>query len=282
MIRLISSNKIFSGEQRVYEHESKELACTMRFAVYLPEAALNKEICAALFWLSGLTCTEQNFITKSGFQRYASEHGFIVIAPDTSPRGDHVPDDSDSYDFAKGAGFYVDATREPWRKNYRMYSYIVDELYELVLEEFSVNAQRVGIFGHSMGGHGAITIHLKNPDKFKSVSAFSPIVAPMQVPWGQKAFKGYLGEGSDLWRDYDSCELARSNPSAAIILIDQGMADEFLDEQLKPELIEEACELSGQSLELRCQKGYDHSYYFVSSFIRDHFVHHQRSLSEIT
>ena len=279
MIKLVSSNRIFSGEQRVYEHESSELGCSMRFAVFLPEAALNHKPCAALFWLSGLTCTEQNFITKSGFQRYASQHNFIVIAPDTSPRGDHIPDDSDSYDFAKGAGFYLDATREPWCKNYKMYSYVTEELYTLVLEHFPVDSGRIGIFGHSMGGHGALTIHLKNSDKFKSVSAFSPIVAPTQVAWGQKAFKGYLGDDSEQWQEYDSCALVRKNPSSAKILIDQGMADEFLEAQLTPEFFEQACESSGQSLQLRCQEGYDHSYYFIASFMDDHFLHHQKSLS---
>lgn len=251
----------------------------MRFAVYLPEAALNGQSCAALFWLSGLTCTEQNFITKSGFQRYAAEFKFIVIAPDTSPRGDHVPDDPEGYDFGKGAGFYLDATREPWRKHYRMASYISEELYSLVLESFDIDRQRVGVFGHSMGGHGAISLHLKYPHQFKSVSAFSPIVAPTQVPWGQKAFERYLGVDREIWRQYDSCELVRDKPSKARILIHQGMDDEFLEEHLKPQLFEQACEASGQSLELiRCQ-GYDHSYYFISTFIGDHFKHHLAQLA---
>lgn len=278
-MKLISTNKIFAGEQRVYEHESQINQCSMRFAVYLPENTQSENIALpVLFWLSGLTCTEQNFITKSGFQRYASEHGFIVVAPDTSPRGDNVPDDANSYDFGKGAGFYLDATRQPWRKNYQMASYIVEELTGLVKENFPVDEKRMGIFGHSMGGHGAISLHLNNPEIFKSVSAFSPIVAPMSVPWGQKVFKGYLGDDQTAWANYDSCKLVEKHASDALILIDQGGADEFLEDQLKPELFEQACLQSGQALRLRKQKGYDHSYYFIASFIGEHFSHHKKEL----
>ena len=278
MIKRVSSSRVFSGEQCVYEQYSALLGCEMRFAVFFPEAAAQSN-CPALFWLSGLTCTEQNFITKSGYQRYAAEHEMIVIAPDTSPRGENVPDDAGSYDFGQGAGFYLDAVRDPWQKNYRMYSYIVNELYALVLEAFSVDEHRVGIFGHSMGGHGALSIHLKNPDKFKTVSAFSPIVAPSQVPWGEKAFSRYLGDDKAEWRQYDSCELVLKHASQANILIDQGLDDEFLEEQLKPELFEKACNIAGQPLMLRRQPGYDHSYYFIATFMDDHFSHHSRELA---
>jgi len=285
-LQQVASHKIFGGEQQVWQHRSQALNCDMRFAVYLPpqlakvgnDVSDQSQTCPVLFWLSGLTCTEQNVISKSGFQRYAADLGVIVIAPDTSPRGDDVPDDAGSYDFGKGAGFYLDATQQPWTKHYRMSSYIAEELYDLVLANFAIDPARVGIMGHSMGGHGALTLHLRFPDKFKTVSAFAPIVAPAQVPWGQKAFKGYLGEDTAQWNAYDSCELVKQVPSAAKILIDQGAADEFLQEQLKPELFQAACQQAGQELTLREHQGYDHSYYFISSFIEDHFKHHLEQL----
>jgi len=278
-MKLISSNKIFAGDQQVYQHTSQINSCDMQFAVYLPEAAQSDNASLpVLFWLSGLTCTEQNFINKSGFQHYASEYGFIVVAPDTSPRGNSVPDDAKSYDFGQGAGFYLDATRQPWCKHYRMETYIAAELYDLVKEKFPVDKNRIGIFGHSMGGHGALSLHLKNPELFKTVSAFSPIVAPMSVPWGQKALSGYLGDDQAGWSQYDSSVLVAAKKTDATILIDQGNADEFLDEQLRPELFEVACKQSGQSLIMRRQQGYDHSYYFIASFIGEHFKHHHSEL----
>ena len=282
-MELVETNKISDGEQRVYSHHSSICHCDMRFAVFLPQGALasGAESLPTLFWLSGLTCTEQNFITKAGVQRYASEHQCIVVAPDTSPRGDEVHDDPDKYDFGKGAGFYCDATEDPWSTHYNMYSYIVDELYALVCESFPVDRSRIGIFGHSMGGHGALTIHLKNPDKFKTVSAFAPIVAPCQVPWGQKALRRYLGDNESSWKSYDACELVKAAASAATILIEQGMADSFLEEQLKPELFEAACSASGQSLVVNRREGYDHSYYFMASFIGAHIEHHLSQFEQI-
>ncbi len=281
-MELLSENKVYGGAQRVYRHRAQGCDCDMQFAVFLPEQALAPGAPAlpTLFWLSGLTCTEQNFITKAGAQRKAAELGMILIAPDTSPRGDAVPDDpGQAYDFGLGAGFYVDATQAPWAANYQMYRYISEELPALLIDALPVDADRMGISGHSMGGHGALTIHLKNPERFKSVSAFSPIVAPSQVPWGQKALANYLGDEPSAWRDYDACALVVERPSTAQILVDQGDADEFLQEQLRPELFSAACSAAGQSLQLRMQPGYDHSYYFIASFIEDHLSHHYQALA---
>jgi S-formylglutathione hydrolase len=271
-----SSNKSFGGTQGVYAHVSSALSCDMKFAVYTPPG---KGPFPVLYWLSGLTCTEENFITKAGAQRVASELGLIIVASDTSPRGEGVPDDPDkAYDFGLGAGFYLDATQTPWSKHYRMYSYITRELPALIESEFQVDAKRAGISGHSMGGHGAITIHLKNPDKFKTCSAFSPIVAPSEVPWGKKAFSNYLGADVAAWADYDATALVAKRPSKAEILIDQGTADNFLAEQLKPELFARAADKAGQKYRLRMQEGYDHSYYFIASFIEDHLRWHAERL----
>ncbi len=282
-MKQLSQAKIFGGNQSVYEHASGACACDMRFAVFTPPAGEHGEgPYPVLYWLSGLTCTEENFISKAGAQRVAAELGLVVVAPDTSPRGEGVPDDPDgAYDFGLGAGFYLNATQEPWSKNYQMYDYITQELPALIDAEFSIDGSRAGIMGHSMGGHGALTIHLKNPQKFRTCSAFSPIVAPMHVPWGKKAFSNYLGTDEKTWVDYDASALVMKNPSTAEILIDQGTADNFLTEQLKPELFADAFQKSGQKLTLRMQDGYDHSYYFIASFIEDHLRWHAERLMHI-
>lgn len=266
----------FGGWQDVYRHRSDVLGCDMTVGVYLPPQAAQGGRLPVLYWLSGLTCNEQNFITKAGAQRYAAGHGIILVAPDTSPRGDDVAD-AEGYDLGKGAGFYVNATREPWAKHYRMYDYIVDELPAWVEASLPASDARA-ISGHSMGGHGALTIALKNPGRYRSVSAFSPIVAPSQVPWGEKAFGAYLGDDREDWKQHDTVELVRSAQEKLPLLIDQGDADEFLDGQLKPQLLQAACETAGHPLELRMQPGYDHSYYFIASFIGDHVAHHAAAL----
>lgn len=263
------------GWQDVYRHTSGVLNCAMNVAVYLPPQA-EKEKLPVLYWLSGLTCTEQNFITKAGAQRYAAEHGVILVAPDTSPRGDDVAD-AEGYDLGKGAGFYVNATQGPWAAHYRMYDYIVDELPALIEANLPVTGARA-ISGHSMGGHGALTIALRNPGRYRSVSAFSPIVAPSQVPWGEKAFGAYLGEDRNAWKAYDTVALIADAQERLPLLVDQGEADEFLQTQLKPELLRAAADATGHPLTLRLQPGYDHSYYFIASFIGDHIAHHAKAL----
>ena len=278
-MKTISQTKSFAGMQSVYSFASEICACDMRFAVFTPPADVHGPgPYPVLYWLSGLTCTEENFIAKAGAQRIAAELGLIIVAPDTSPRGEGVPDDPEgAYDFGLGAGFYLDATEAPWSKHYKMYSYITQELPALIEKEISADGARAGIFGHSMGGHGALTIHLKHSDKFKTCSAFSPIVAPSRVPWGKKAFSNYLGSDETDWAAYDSTALVAERPSTADILVDQGMADQFLEEQLRPELFAVACQASGQSLTLRKQAGYDHSYYFIATFMEDHLRwHHER------
>ncbi|WP_024888981.1 S-formylglutathione hydrolase [Luteimonas huabeiensis] len=265
----------FGGWQDVYEHASDTLGCTMRFAVYLPPQA-GREPLPVLYWLSGLTCTEQNFITKAGAQRYAAEHGVVLVAPDTSPRGEGVPD-ADGYDLGQGAGFYVDATQAPWASHYRMYDYVVRELPALVEANFPVSQARA-ISGHSMGGHGALTVALRNPGRYRSVSAFAPIVAPSQVPWGEKAFGAYLGDDRAAWAAYDATALLASAQERLPLLIDQGGDDEFLDTQLRPHLLQAAAEAAGHPLSLRLRPGYDHSYYFIASFIGEHIAHHARAL----
>ena len=271
----IEHRACFGGWQDVYEHASSTLGCTMRFAVYLPPQAEMQKL-PVLYWLSGLTCTEQNFITKAGAQRYAAEHGVVIVAPDTSPRGDDVAD-AEGYDLGKGAGFYVNATQAPWSTHYGMYDYIVDELPALIDANFPVTEAR-GISGHSMGGHGALMIALKNPGRYRSVSAFSPIVAPSQVPWGEKAFAAYLGDDREAWKRYDATELIAAASEKLPLLIDQGDADEFLHMQLKPDLLQAAAEAASHPLTLRLQPGYDHSYYFIASFIGDHIAHHAKAL----
>ena len=273
----IEHRACFGGWQDVYEHASRALDCTMRFGVYLPpQAAAPGARLPVLYWLSGLTCTEQNFITKAGAQRYAAEHGVVVVAPDTSPRGEHVPD-ADGYDLGKGAGFYLDATQAPWATHYRMHDYVVDELPALVEAQFPVDDRRA-ISGHSMGGHGALVLALRNPGRYRSVSAFAPIVAPSQVPWGEKAFTAYLGEDRAAWREWDACALLAGASERLPLLVDQGEGDEFLDTQLRPELLRAACAEAGHPLTLRLQPGYDHSYYFMASFMGDHLAHHARAM----
>ncbi len=271
----IEHRACFGGWQDVYRHESKVLGCAMNFAIYLPPQA-EHGLVPVLYWLSGLTCSEQNFITKAGAQRYAAEHGIAIVCPDTSPRGDAVAD-ADGYDLGKGAGFYVDATQAPWAAHYRMYSYVADELPALIEANFPVTGARA-ISGHSMGGHGALVVALRNPGRYRSVSAFSPIVAPSQVPWGEKAFAAYLGEDRDAWTQYDASALVASAGERLPLLIDQGEADEFLDGQLRPQLLQAACDAAGHPLQLRLHPGYDHSYYFIASFIGEHVAHHAAAL----
>jgi len=270
----IGANRCFGGQQLRYRHMSTVLGCEMTFSTYLPPAAQEGKV-PVLYWLSGLTCTDENFVTKAGAQRYASAHGIAIVAPDTSPRGEGVPDDPEgAYDFGLGAGFYVNATQEPWNRHYRMYDYIVDELPELVQQNFALDPSGVGIFGHSMGGHGALTIALKNPGRFRSVSAFSPICSPMNCPWGEKALGNYLGPDRDAWRDYDTIELLHRTDSHLPVLVDQGSADDFLEEQLKTPLLEQACQDADYPMTIRMQPGYDHSYFFISTFIGEHIAFH--------
>lgn len=275
----VSAALCFGGSQEQWRHDSAATGCRMTFSIFLPEEAKERTV-PVLYWLSGLTCTDENFVTKAGAQRYAAEHGVAVVAPDTSPRGEGVPDDPDgAYDFGLGAGFYVNATQEPWSAHYRMYDYIVDELPALVAESFPVDGERASIFGHSMGGHGALTIALKNPGRFRSVSAFAPICSPMNCPWGEKALGGYVGPDREAWRDYDACDLVSRVQEKLPILVDQGGADGFLVEQLKPELLEQACAANDHPLTLRRQPGYDHSYYFIATFMGDHVAHHAAALT---
>jgi S-formylglutathione hydrolase len=277
-IKTVSQNLCFGGVQGVYTHDSDETGCAMRLGVFLPPQA-NAGRVPVLYWLSGLTCTEENFIVKAGAQRVAAELGLAIVVPDTSPRGLGIPGEADSYDFGLGAGFYVDATESPWSRGYRMYSYVTKELPANVADAFPVDTARMGIFGHSMGGHGALTIALKNPRTYKSVSAFAPIASPMRCPWGQKALTGYLGADRARWREYDATALLddrgwRGPP----IVVDQGTNDQFLESQLKPDLLREACRRHGVSLDLRLRNGYDHSYFFIASFIEDHLRFHAAHL----
>jgi len=277
-IEQLASNKCFGGQQQRYEHESEVLRCKMRFSIFLPPKAEAGEV-PVLYWLSGLTCSDENFVQKAGAQQFAAKHGVAIVAPDTSPRGEGVPDDPDeAYDFGLGAGFYVNATQEPWSTHYRMYDYICDELPALVAEYFPVAPARTSIFGHSMGGHGALTIALKNPGKFRSVSAFAPICSPVRCPWGQKALSRYLGGDRGAWSDYDATELVGRAEERIPMLVDQGTADDFLKEQLQPELLLEACKRADYPLELRLQEGYDHSYFFMASFMEEHIEFHARAL----
>ena len=273
----IEHHASFGGRQEVWQHASRSTGTDMKLGVYLPPAALAGEKCPVLYWLSGLTCTEQNFITKAGAQQFAAQHGLIVVAPDTSPRGEGVANDA-AYDLGQGAGFYLNATEEPWAPHFRMEDYVVDELPALIEQHFPASAAR-GIFGHSMGGHGALTLALRHPGKYRSVSAFSPIVAPSQVPWGQKALKAYLGDDLAAWQAHDAVALIASVTERLPLLVDQGDADEFLAENLKPELLQAACDKAGHPLTLRMQPGYDHSYYFIASFMGDHVAHHAKALS---
>lgn len=276
--QLVKQFACFGGTVAYYKHPSTDCGCDMSFAVFVPPQAEAGPL-PVLYYLSGLTCTEENFTAKAGAQRYAAEHGLMLVAPDTSPRGVNIPGEDSDWDFGTGAGFYVDATEGPWSRHYRMYSYVTQELPALIAEMFAVRADRQGIFGHSMGGHGALVCGLRHPELFKSVSAFAPITAPMSCPWGKKAFSNYLGSNQNAWRAYDASELVHNHVQRdRLILIDQGMADEFLDEQLKPQVFEAACKAAGQPLTLRMQPGYDHSYFFIATFMGDHIRHHAKVL----
>lgn len=278
-MKQLSNVKIFAGEQRQYEHHSNSLSCDMQFSIYLPPQAQTSKV-PVLYWLSGLTCTDQNFVTKAGAQQFAAEHGIAIVCPDTSPRGDGVPDDVDgSWDFGLGAGFYVNATQAPWAEHYQMYDYVVDELPAFINEHFSVDAQRTAISGHSMGGHGALSIALKNTDKYKSVSAFSPIVSPLNCPWGEKALSNYIGTNKDDWTQYDTCALTAKADQKISVLVDQGTADNFLAEQLKTELLIDAAKQADYPMTIRYQEGYDHSYFFIASFIGEHIAFHAKTLN---
>ena len=274
----IEHRACFGGWQDVYAHSSSTLGCTMRFAIYLPPQAADGPV-PVLYWLSGLTCNEQNFITKAGAQRYAAEHGIAIVCPDTSPRGEGVAD-AEGYDLGQGAGFYVNATQAPWAAHYRMHDYVVDELPALVEAHFPVTDARA-ISGHSMGGHGALTLAMRHPGRYRSVSAFAPIVAPSLVPWGEKAFAAYLGDDRDAWKAHDAVALVESGLAERLpLLIDQGGADEFLTTQLRPELLQAAAQARGHPLTLNIRPGYDHSYYFIASFIDSHLAWHARALAD--
>ena len=273
----ISEQRCFGGIQGFYRHHSEECAGSMRFSVYQPPQAAQREV-PVLFFLAGLTCNEETFMIKAGAQRMASELGLMLVAPDTSPRDTGVEGATGDWEFGEGAGFYLDADQKPFNKNFRMYSYVTRELPGLIEKNFPADVSRSGIFGHSMGGHGALTIALKNPDRYRSVSAFAPIVAPSRVPWGEKAFTQYLGSYRKTWAAYDATELVRRQGFPGTILIDQGNADKYLLDQLQPDLFEQACKRSKQSLTLRMHEGYDHYYWFVSTFIEDHLRHHAQAL----
>lgn len=272
-MKTISEQACFGGIQGFYSHASRETGTDMKFAVYQPPAA-QEGPAPVLYYLAGLTCTEETATIKAGAQRLAAELGLMLIMPDTSPRGADIQGEDDDWDFGSGAGFYLDATETPWSKNYRMYSYVTEELPALIEENFPAKSGPAGIFGHSMGGHGALTIGLKNPEKYASISAFAPICAPSQCPWGQKAFQNYLGVDHSSWASYDATELVKKRATSQSILIDQGEDDPFLEQELHPDLFEDACLQAGQDLICRHHTGYDHSYYFIQTFMADHLNHH--------
>ena len=276
-LEIVSENKSFGGRQLVVRHPSSATGTDMTFSIFLPPQAEQGGKLPLVWYLSGLTCTHANVTEKGEYRAACAEHGLIFVAPDTSPRGDGVPDAED-YDFGKGAGFYVDATQKPWAANFRMWSYVTEELPPLVAAEFPVDMQREGITGHSMGGHGALTVALSFPDRFRSVSAFAPIVAPSHVPWGQKALGGYLGDDRAAWRRHDAVALIEDGAFVDEILVDVGDADPFIEKELRPELLQQACGAAGIPLTLRRQLGYDHSYYFISTFMADHLVWHAERL----
>jgi len=274
-LKTLSEHACFGGVQGFYEHASSTIGLPMRLGVYQPPQARHGPV-PTVFYLAGLTCTEETFAIKAGAQRVAAELGLMLVTPDTSPRGAQVPGEADSWDFGVGAGFYLDATQQPWTTHWRMGSYITQELHQLVLDRFPARADQIGIFGHSMGGHGALTLALQNPGLYRSVSAFAPIAAPSQCPWGIKAFTGYLGTDKRAWVRHDATELVKSGASVPHILIDQGMCDPFLAEQLHPHLFEAACKAVGQPLTLRRHPDYDHGYYFIASLVEDHLRHHAK------
>lgn len=276
-MKTVSTARSHGGVQGVYTHEAETCQCDMTFAVFVPPQAEDGP-CPVLWYLSGLTCTHANVMDKGEYRRMAADLGLMIVCPDTSPRGDDVPDEPENWQFGKGAGFYLDATQEPFARNYRMYSYIADELPALIAKHFPADMGRQGIFGHSMGGHGALTIALKNPDRFKSCSAFAPIVEPSTAGWSKPALEKYLGKDQAAWRRYDACALVADGARFPEFLIDQGTADGFLDEGLRPWLFEEACKKAGIPLTLNMREGYDHSYFFISSFMNDHLAWHAKRL----
>lgn len=277
ILETLSEQRCHGGVQGFYRHLSTSTNTEMKFAVFVPPMTVERTF-PVLYYLAGLTCTEETATIKAGAQAHASRRGIILVMPDTSPRGAGIETEDDHWDFGTGAGFYVDATRSPWSAHYRMYSYVTEELPAVIAQNFPVRSEATGIFGHSMGGHGALTIALRNPGIYRSVSAFAPICAPSRVPWGTKAFEGYLGSDRSNWAMHDASELIRNGSSVSKILIDQGSDDQFLTEQLRPDLMEDACRSAGQALELRTHDGYDHSYYFIQTFIGDHISHHATAL----
>ena len=275
----IGANQSFGGQQLRYKHQSTTLNCAMTFSVYLPPQD-NKGPVPVLYWLSGLTCTDENFVQKAGAQQYAAEHGIAIVCPDTSPRGEGVADDPEgAYDMGLGAGFYVNATQQPWAEHYQMYSYVVDELPAIINTEFPIDGQRASISGHSMGGHGALIIALKNPGRFKSVSALAPICSPLNCPWGNKTLSNYLGENLEDWKQYDTVELVKQSTVQLPVLVEQGEGDNFLAEQLKTELLIRASEEAEFPMQIRLQSEYDHSYFFIATFIGEHIAFHARALA---
>jgi S-formylglutathione hydrolase len=279
-LTLVSEHSCFGGVQRFYKHDSREVRGPMKFAAYLPPQARTAKV-PVLYYLAGLTCTEETFCIKAHAQQTAAELGLMLISPDTSPREPRIPGDADSWDFGYSAGFYLDATQAPWSGNYRMYSYVARELPDIVAAELPARPGAAGIFGHSMGGHGALTLALRNPSQYRSLSAFAPVSAPMQSPWGRKAFGNYLGADQEAWREYDASELVARKAYPGPILIDQGTADPFLAAELLPEKFRAAAAKSGQRLNLRMQPGYDHGYYFIQTFMADHLRHHAEQLRDI-
>lgn len=281
MLDIVSQHGCFGGIQAFYRHDSKETGLPMRFSVFHPPVE-QRELVPVLFYLAGLTCTEETFMIKAGAQRVAAQHGIMLVTPDTSPRGTGIEGATGDWELGEGAGFYVDAARPPWSRHFRMESYVAHELRDLIISEFNADETRVGIFGHSMGGHGALTLALRHPDRFRSVSAIAPICAPARCPWGQKAFSHYFGNDTALWAEHDATELMkqRKNPFPQGILIDQGRNDPFLQQQLLPQAFESACADAGQPLTLRFHEGYDHGYYFISTFVEDHVAFHHRALGD--
>jgi len=276
----IAKNLIFGGEQQRYSHFSSTLKCQMNFSVFVPPAVVDNKPLPVLYWLSGLTCTDENFVQKAGAQRMAAELGLVIVAPDTSPRGDTVADDPDgAYDLGLGAGFYVNATEPPWRQHYQMYDYVVEELPAIINKNFQVDPMAQSIFGHSMGGHGALVIALRNAQQYRSVSAFAPIVSAVNCPWGKKALGSYLGDKQTHWLDYDAVSLLTKAESVLPMLVDQGDGDQFLQEQLQPELLVQACAEANYPLHYNLRRGYDHSYFFIASFIDEHIRFHHQHLS---
>jgi S-formylglutathione hydrolase len=281
-LQLLSEHACFGGVQRFYQHDSAAIGLPMKFSVYLPPQATSQSV-PALMYLAGLTCTEETFMAKAGAQRVAAELGLALIAPDTSPRGANILGEADSWDFGLGAGFYLDATQAPWSKHYRIESYLLQDLLPQIGDALPIDTQRLGLTGHSMGGHGALTLALRHPGRFRSLSAFAPICAPSQCPWGHKAFTGYLGAAPEVWQQHDASALMGLRSQALFahgILIDQGLNDKFLETQLHPHLFEQACATASQPLTLRRHAGYDHGYYFISTFMADHLRHHAAALAQ--